>query len=108
MEQITKSSRTYRHIKEKEFNSIFDGNNKYEKLNIMTRDMHNFKKLYSDNLSLCPDTAMRSSAPCVFTAKVLTKRAKNMLTKEKKIKRKEIKHDISRFKIFNAQCVDFI
>ncbi len=101
-----KSSRFARHIKEKEFNSIFDSDNKYEKLSIMTRDMNEFKKMYSDNISLCPDNALRSSAPCVFTGKVLTKRAKNILNKEKKIKRKEIKHDIVRLKLISAQCFD--
>jgi len=107
MEQITKSNRAYRHIKEKEFNSIFDGNNKYEKLSIMTKDMYEFKRLYSDNISLCPNNAMRRSAPCVFTARILTKRAKNIINKEKKIKRKEIKHDVNRLKIFNSYCIDF-
>lgn len=108
MEQITKSSRIYRHTKEREFNSIFDGDNKYEKLNIISRDMYKFKKLYSDNISMCPSNVMRDSAPCVFTAKVLTKRAKNILNKEKKIKRKKIKHNIVRLKIFSAECFDFI
>ena len=42
--------------------------------------------MYSDNISLCPDNALRRSAPCVFTGKVLTKRAKNILNKEKKDK----------------------